>query len=211
MSLFLNQFLKFFFLMTPFFVLSMYLSMTPDWEPGQKRKLAFAVGFSAFIISTVLLFFGRYIFAAFDITLDAFRIGGGALLFLTSVGLVNSNVTDKKQNIQNIDPNSNIYSIAVVPLAIPVTIGPGTTGAMLVIGAESTSIRIQLISLAAAALALAILSIMLAAASWLEEKLGRNMIMIMSKLTGLILAAMASQMIFTGVRSFLVVTKEPTL
>ena len=207
MSLFLNQFLKFFFLMTPFFVLSMYLSMTPDWETGQKRKLAFAVGFSAFIICTVLLFFGRYIFAAFDITLDAFRIGGGALLFLTSVGLVNSNVTDKKQNLQNIDPNSNIYSIAVVPLAIPVTIGPGTTGAMLVIGAESTSIHLQLISLAAAALALAILSVMLAAASWLEEKLGRNMIMIMSKLTGLILAAMASQMIFTGIRSFLVVTK----
>ena len=207
MSLFLNQFLKFFFLMTPFFVLSMYLSMTPDWETGQKRKLAFAVGFSAFIICTVLLFFGRYIFKAFDITLDAFRIGGGALLFLTSVGLVNSNVTDKKQNLQNIDPNSNIYSIAVVPLAIPVTIGPGTTGAMLVIGADSTSIRLQLISLAAAALALAILSIMLAAASWLEEKLGRNMIMIMSKLTGLILAAMASQMIFTGIRSFLVVTK----
>ena len=207
MSLFLNQFLKFFFLMTPFFVLSMYLSMTPDWETGQKRKLAFAVGFSAFIICTVLLFFGRYIFRAFDITLDAFRIGGGALLFLTSVGLVNSNVTDKKQNLQNIDPNSNIYSIAVVPLAIPVTIGPGTTGAMLVIGAESTSFHLQLISLAAAALALAILSTMLAAASWLEEKLGRNMIMIMSKLTGLILAAMASQMIFTGIRSFLVVTK----
>ena len=207
MSLFLNQFLKFFFLMTPFFVLSMYLSMTPDWETGQKRKLAFAVGFSAFIICTILLFFGRYIFYAFDITLDAFRIGGGALLFLTSVGLVNSNVTDKKQNIQNIEPNSNIYSIAVVPLAIPVTIGPGTTGAMLVIGAESTSIKFQLISLAAAALALAILSTMLAAASWLEQKLGRNMIRIMSKLTGLILAAMASQMIFTGVRSFLVVTK----
>ena len=207
MSLFLNQFLKFFFLMTPFFVLSMYLSMTPDWETGQKRKLAFAVGFSAFIICTILLFFGRYIFSAFDITLDAFRIGGGALLFLTSVGLVNSNVTDKKQNIQNIEPNSNIYSIAVVPLAIPVTIGPGTTGAMLVIGAESTSIKFQLISLAAAALALAILSTMLAAASWLEQKLGRNMIRIMSKLTGLILAAMASQMIFTGVRSFLVVTK----
>ena len=181
--------------------------MTPDWETGQKRKLAFAVGFSAFIICTILLFFGRYIFSAFDITLDAFRIGGGALLFLTSVGLVNSNVTDKKQNIQNIEPDSNIYSIAVVPLAIPVTIGPGTTGAMLVIGAESTSIHLQLISLAAAALALAILSTMLAAASWLEEKLGRNMIMIMSKLTGLILAAMASQMIFTGVRSFLVVTK----
>lgn len=209
MSLFLNQFLKFFFLMTPFFVLSMYLSMTPDWETNQKRKLAVYVGASAFIICVILLFFGRFIFAAFDITLDAFRIGGGSLLFLTSVGLVNSNVTDKKPTSDgSIDPNRRISSIAVVPLAIPVTIGPGTTGAMLVIGAESTTWKFQLITLAAVALALAILSIMLAAASWLEEKLGRNMIMIMSKLTGLILAAMASQMIFTGIRSYLVIAKK---
>ena len=207
MSLFLNQFLKFFFLMTPFFVLSMYLSMTQDWEAGQKRKLALNVGASAFIVCTILLFFGRYIFSAFGITLDAFRIGGGALLFLTSVGLVNSNVTDKKPSTQTIDPNSDISSIAVVPLAIPVTIGPGTTGAMLVIGAESTSLQFQIITLGGVALALTVLTIMLAAASWLEEKLGRNTILILSKLTGLVLAAMASQMVFTGIRSFLVVTK----
>ena len=207
MSLFLNQFLKFFFLMTPFFVLSMYLSMTQDWETKQKRKLALNVGASAFVICTILLFFGRYIFSAFGITLDAFRIGGGALLFLTSVGLVNSNVTDKKPSTQMIDPNSDISSIAVVPLAIPVTIGPGTTGAMLVIGAESTSWQFQIITLGGVALALTILTIMLAAASWLEEKLGRNTILILSKLTGLVLAAMASQMVFTGIRSFLVVAK----
>ncbi|MBR4665341.1 MAG: NAAT family transporter [Lentisphaeria bacterium] len=207
MSLFLNQFLKFFFLMTPFFVLSMYLSMTQDWETKQKRKLALNVGASAFVVCTILLFFGRYIFSAFGITLDAFRIGGGALLFLTSVGLVNSNVTDKKPSTQTIDPNSGISSIAVVPLAIPVTIGPGTTGAMLVIGAESTSWQFQIITLGGVALALAVLTIMLAAASWLEEKLGRNTILILSKLTGLVLAAMASQMVFTGIRSFLVVTK----
>ncbi len=207
MSLFLNQFLKFFFLMTPFFVLSMYLSMTQDWETKQKRKLALNVGASAFIVCTILLFFGRYIFSAFGITLDAFRIGGGALLFLTSVGLVNSNVTDKKPSQQTIDPNSGISSIAVVPLAIPVTIGPGTTGAMLVIGAESTSWQFQIITLGGVALALIVLTIMLTAASWLEEKLGRNTILILSKLTGLVLAAMASQMVFTGIRSFLVVTK----
>ena len=204
MNLFLNQFLKFFFLITPFFVLSMYLSMTQDWEARQKKILALYVGGSAFVICTILLFFGRFIFDDFAITLDAFRIGGGALLFLTSVGLVNSNVTDKKQSIQSADPNGKISSIAVVPLAIPVTIGPGTIGAMLVIGAESSGIQFQLISLSAVALALSVLTIMLGAASWLEQKLGRNVIMIFSKLTGLILAAMASQMIFTGIRSFLV-------
>lgn len=200
MSLFINHFLKFLFLLTPFFVLSMFLSMTQGWEVKQKRSLALQVGTAAFAACAVLLFFGRFIFEAFDITLDAFRIGGGTLLFLSAVGLVNSNVTDKKHLTME---SSHVSNIAVVPLAIPVTVGPGTIGAMLVIGAESASFHAQLISLAAVSGALISLTSMLLAAAWVEQKLGRNVLMILSKITGLILAAMAAQMIFTGIRSFL--------
>lgn len=202
MSLFINHFLKFSFLLTPFFVLSMFLSMTQNWEIRQKRSLAIQVGVAAFFACAILLFFGRFIFQAFDITLDAFRIGGGALLFLSAVGLVNSNVSDKKQ--LEMEPSSKVSNIAVVPLAIPVTVGPGTIGAMLVIGAESTSLDAQLISLGAMAGALVFLTTLLLAATRVEQKLGRNVIMILSKLTGLVLAAMAAQMVFTGIRSFLV-------
>lgn len=200
MSLFINHFLKFLFLLTPFFVLSMFLSMTQGWEVKQKRSLALQVGTAAFAACAVLLFFGRFIFEAFDITLDAFRIGGGSLLFLSAVGLVNSNVTDKKHLAVE---STHVSNIAVVPLAIPVTVGPGTIGAMLVIGAESASFHAQLISLGAVASALIFLTSMLLAAAWVEQKLGRNVLMILSKITGLILAAMAAQMIFTGIRSFL--------
>lgn len=209
MSFFLNQSLKFIFLLTPFFVLSMFLTMTQEWEMREKRLLALRVGFAAFVICTVLLFFGRCIFQAFGITLDAFRIGGGALLFLSSVGLVNNNVSDKKQLKVDLggDRADKVADIAVVPLAIPITVGPGTIGAILVIGAESANIRAQLISLAAVAGALAILTSMLWAASRVEQKLGRQIIGILSKLTGLVLAAMASQMIFAGIRGFLTVTQ----
>ena len=118
----------------------------------------------------ILLFFGKWIFEAFDITLDAFRIGGGALLFLSAVGLVNGKVEDKKPLAVEDDSEARISDIAVVPLAIPVTVGPGTIAALLVIGADASTVKTHLLS----------------------------------KVTGLILAAMASQMIFTGVRSFLV-------
>lgn len=200
-----NQLLRFIFLLTPFFVLSMFLSMTQNWETAQKRRLAIRIGMAAFLICTILLFFGKFIFQAFGITLDAFRIGGGSLLFLSAVGLVNSNVTDKKETIAA-DPNASISNIAVVPLAIPVTVGPGTIGAMLVIGAESKNIMEQVVSLGAVFGAMLILTTMLYAAAWVEKKLGRHVIVILSKLTGLILAAMAAQMIFTGIRSYLVVT-----
>ena len=96
MAYFINNFLKFVFLLTPFFVLSMFLSMTQGWAMRQKRLLALRIGIAAFCTCMILLFFGKWIFEAFDITLDAFRIGGGALLFLSAVGLVNGKVEDKK-------------------------------------------------------------------------------------------------------------------
>lgn len=152
----------------------------------------------------ILLFFGKWIFEAFDITLDAFRIGGGALLFLSAVGLVNGKVEDKKPLAVEDDSEARISDIAVVPLAIPVTVGPGTIAALLVIGADASTVKTHLLSAGALALALFCLTSILFVATWIEQKFGRHVIVILSKVTGLILAAMASQMIFTGVRSFLV-------
>ncbi len=204
MAYFTNFFLKFLFLMTPFFVLSMFLSMTPGWTIRDKRKLALRVGSAAFLCSMLLLFFGEWVFDVFDITLDAFRIGGGALLFLSAVGLVNSKVEDKKMSPADDEKSSDsrISNIAVVPLAIPVMIGPGTIAALLVYGADAVTVSQRIASAGALALALFCVTAVLYLGTWIEQKFGRNLIVILSKVTGLILAAMASQMIFTGIRNF---------
>ena len=206
MAYFFNNFLKFLFLLTPFFVLSMFLAMTQDWAIRQKRLLALRIGIAAFFSCMILLFFGKWIFEAFDITLDAFRIGGGTLLFLSAVGLVNGKVEDKKPvvAVPDDDSEAKISNIAVVPLAIPVTVGPGTIAALLVIGADASTVKTHLLSAGALALALLCLTAILFVATWIEQKLGRHVIVILSKVTGLILAARASEMIVTGIRSFLV-------
>ena len=84
MEIFISTFLKIFFLMTPFFVLTMFLTITQDATIRQRKALAIKVTISVTIISLILLFFGKHIFSIFGITLDAFRIGAGALLFLTA-------------------------------------------------------------------------------------------------------------------------------
>lgn len=201
-SFILKTFLQFLFLITPFFVLSMFLSMTQGWDTKAKKKLAVKVGLSAFITCVFLLFFGRWLFAAFDITIDAFRIGGGALLFLSAVGLVNSKIADKAPSE---DMDSEVSNIAVVPLAIPVTCGPGTIAAVLVIGAESNGIANQLACVIGLVCAFAILTTMLVLSAWVEQKLGRNVIVILSKITGLILSAMAAQLVFTGIKHILAI------
>ena len=78
-------FVKFFFLLTPPFVMSAFLSVTKDNSIKERNYLALWITLWILIISGILLFFGGFIFKIFGITLDAFRVGTGALLFLTSV------------------------------------------------------------------------------------------------------------------------------
>lgn len=85
MALFVSQTLKFFFLLTPFFGLSMFISMTSDCPSRERRALALRVALSAGVIGLVIFFFGGAIFRLFGITVDAFRIGTGILLMLTSI------------------------------------------------------------------------------------------------------------------------------
>lgn len=202
MAYILNNILKFLFLMTPFFVLSMFLSSTQGWTIRQKQILSLRIGISVFLTCLLLFFFGRWIFSVFDITIDAFRIGGGALLFLSAVGLVNGKVEDKKPAAVLPDAETEISNIAVVPLAIPVTVGPGTTAALLVSGADAVTLVQRVYGAVSLLFAVLILTAVLYVGTSIEKRVGKNGIVILSKVTGLILAAMAAQMVFTGAKNF---------
>ncbi len=197
LSFFVSVWLKFFFLFTPFFALTMFLAMTKGYAESQRRKLAMQISGAVSIFCLLLFFFGDVIFAVFGITLDAFRIGAGALLFLAAVGLVQANPVVPKQG-----PDEDI---AVVPLAMPIIVGPATIGTLLVLGAEITDPSRK--GLGCLALILAVVSVgtILLLASFLERVLGKRGLNILSKITGLILAALAAQMIMVGVRHFLAV------
>ena len=80
MAAFFTTWLQFTVLLTPFFVLSMFLSMTIGWPESDRRRLAIRIGVASFAASIILFYFGNWIFHVFGITVDAFRIGGGALL-----------------------------------------------------------------------------------------------------------------------------------
>lgn len=104
-------FVKFFFLLTPPFVMSAFLSVTKDNTIQERNTLAIWITLWILIISGVLLFFGGFIFKIFGITLDAFRIGTGALLFLTAVSLVRGDSI-------RVPSGDSVQSLAVVPMAI---------------------------------------------------------------------------------------------
>ena len=195
MSLFVSQTLKFFFLLTPFFGLSMFISMTSDYTRRERMSLAMRVAFAAVAIGLILFFFGGHIFSLFGITVDAFRIGTGVLLMLTSISLMNPRPEAANRDMRG--------DIAVVPLAFPIFIGPATTGALVVLSVDVSGIAAKTTVAFAWVAAVGCIGLMLLLAALLEHRLGHRGLGILMRLTALVLAALSAQMIMTGVQAFL--------
>jgi len=197
LSFFISIYIKFFFIMTPFFVLSMFLSMTKDLTDSHRKTIAIKVTLAVVVSSMVILHFGKYIFDLFGITLDAFRIGAGALLFLTAVDLI------KKDINENISCPTDIAKHTVVPLAIPITVGPGTIGTLMVMGAEMNSISIIITGSLALLCSILTIGILLYTSGSMKKFARGTGLIVLSKITGLIVSALSAQLIFTGIKNFL--------
>src|SRR5690606_13050558 len=125
---YISSTIRFLFLLAPFFVVTMFLALTRGLPTAEKASIIRRACISAFILGGVLFFAGPLLFNAIGITLNSFRIGAGSLLFLTAISLVNSGTRNHATGL----PVEDRDDIAVVPLAIPVMIGPATIGAILV-------------------------------------------------------------------------------
>jgi multiple antibiotic resistance protein len=195
LTLFVNVFLKIFMIFTPFFVISAFLSLTKDDTQAERQRIAVKVTMAIGLTCFALFLFGSYIFALFGITLDAFRIGAGAVLFLSAVAMIQGKTT-----VSALDSREDI---AVVPLAIPITVGPGTIGALLVMGAGLDTVTEKVTASAALLCAVVAVGGLLFTAGRLERFLGQQGLTILTKLTGLFVSAIAAQIFFTGLKNFM--------
>lgn len=194
-SLFISLLLKLFFLLTPFFVLSVFLSMTERLKKDEQRSVAIRTTISVMVICLAIYFAGNPIFSTLGITLDGFRIGAGSLLFLSAVSLVSGKRSSHEATLE--------VDFAVVPLAIPITVGPASIGTLLILGAELGGTTERLIGAAALICSCLCVGVLLGLARVLKKGLGSIGLSIMTKITGLVLSAMAAQIVFTGIVNFL--------
>lgn len=194
-SLFFSTFIKFFFLLTPFFIISIFLSLTSDANEVVKKMLAIKVTIGVEVISLILLIFGDALFDLLGISVPAFKIGAGALLFLSAISLVQGKPTVP-------DVKISLMDLAIVPMAIPLTLGPGSVGALVVMSSDLKGFIA--IATTAIAISLAVLSVglLLYASASIERIIGEKGIQMLSKLTGLVLASLSAQMMFEGAATF---------
>ncbi|WP_308620510.1 MarC family protein [uncultured Desulfovibrio sp.] len=187
--------IKLYALMTPPAVLSAFISHMRGHSKREKYLVACKASIAIFILGEVLFIFGSHLFALFGFTLDAFRIGVGLLLFLTAISLMNEDETAP--------PVRRGADISVVPLAIPLGMGPSAIGTVMVLGAQSTGTQDLLVGTFCLLLASIWMAALLCLADPVQRLIGRTGIAVLAKLTALLLSAIAAQVIFTGIRGFL--------
>ncbi len=191
----IGQSIKLYALMTPTAVLSAFINGTQQYDMARKKRVACKTSVSIFLIGSCMFLLGEYISSLFGFTLDAFRIGVGVLLFLSAVTLMNDDGSPEH--------HSHDGDISVVPLAIPLCMGPSTIGTLMVIGASTTTVTEKLAGEICLLLASAGMFFLLLLANNVVKILGRTGLIVMAKLTALLLAAMAAQVVFTGIAGFL--------
>jgi multiple antibiotic resistance protein len=196
--LLLTTILNFFFLLTPFFVLLLYLDICKDKSIKEQQKIANKTTLYILSICLLILFFGPSLFKMLGITLIAFQIGSGLVLLLSGINMMQ----DKDVKTRNIDSNSDP---SLIPLTLPITVGPGTVGALFVLGSQLNSLALSNIIISVLGIIIAVFCIwlLLYYANYILKLIGYNGLKVLSKLTGLFLAILAVQSILNGITGFI--------
>lgn len=186
---------------SPFAAIPIFISLTASNSEEEKRATAKTAAFSAGIAGLVSVWIGQYVLHFFGITMPSFKIAGGILLLLMSINMLNAKVPkakNTKKELKEAQRNSNIKEIAVVPLAIPLIAGPGAISTIIIFSQKSSSI-LHLFMMSAIIIAIVFyIWFALRMSTVITKKFGITGINIISRVMGLILAAISIEFITSG-------------
>lgn len=193
--------MAFFAIMNPISNLPAYMALVADDSQKISRKIAFRSLLIAFVIITVFIFSGDFIFKVFGITIVSFRIAGGILVAVIGYHMINGNHSPSYKGMEQQAVNSDPMSIAISPLAMPLFAGPGTITTALSLA--NGGLRNQLITVVAFAILCVITYLLLRSAKQIAGFFGKNLMKIITKMMGLLLFSIGIQMIIVSVQTLL--------
>jgi len=190
-------------IINPVMVTSVFITLTSNATPQAKRAIIRKTTLIAFIVLLVFAVSGTLVFKFFSITIGAFQIAGGIVLFSVAMGMLHATPSRTRQTPEEMDEAMNRDDIAVVPLAIPMVSGPGAITTVVVLSGEARVIPNMAILFLAIVVAMLIVFVMLRNAARIQKYLGPSGLNITTRLMGLVLAAIAVQFVIRGVESVL--------
>jgi multiple antibiotic resistance protein len=190
-------------IINPVMVTSIFITLTSNATKEARRAIALKTTIISFAVLLSFAVFGALVFKFFSITIGAFQIAGGVILFSVALGMLHAKAPRTKHTPEEMEEAMGRDDIAVVPLAIPMVAGPGAITTVIVLAGEAHATFNMVILFLAIVVVLAIVYAMLRNAARIQKFLGPSGLNITTRLMGLVLAAVAVQFVIHGVESVL--------
>jgi multiple antibiotic resistance protein len=201
-ELFISALVTFFVVIDPPGCAPIFASLTAGTPTTHRRTMAIR---STLVASGILLFFaalGEKLLSSMGISLDAFRIAGGIMLFMIAVDMVFEKRTERRAHrAEEVKNQPEHEDISVFPMAIPMIAGPGSIASVMLLMAQAKGIESSLTVLGALAVVMVILVTLLLLAGPVMKVLGYKMEAMITRILGVVLAALAAQYVIDGVKA----------
>jgi len=203
-ALLIKAFGAFFAIMNPFVMLPVFLGLTADYDPAAQRRVGLAAaGFSA-ILAAVVMLTGTRVLSFFGISVDDFRVAGGLVLMMIALGMLNGKASpahhgSKDEQVQH----GELTTLAFYPMAFPMLVGPGTITTIVVFTGQAHDVSAYAAVATALAADVALIGLVLAFAAQIGTLLSQTLRVIVLRLMGMILVAVAVDMTATGLKAIL--------
>ena len=197
-------------LINPFGALSIYLDLTRNHSTRERRKIAKVATLSVFIVISVFAISGGFILKLLGISVGSFQVGGGILVLLIAISMMKGDDNPTKPDLGTSEdseititakPKDNVMSFAVVPIAIPMMVGPGGISTVIIYASAAQNYW-DVISIIAAGFLISLFcySVLMASAK-VSKWLGDTGLSILNRIMGMLLAAVSVEIIVAGLKA----------
>jgi multiple antibiotic resistance protein len=201
-ELFISALVTFFVVIDPPGCAPIFASLTAGAPAAHRRAMAFRSTIVASLILVLFAAFGEQFLGAMGISLDAFRIAGGIMLFMIAIDMVFEKRTERRESrAEGVKADPDHDDISIFPMAIPMIAGPGSIASVMLMTARSNGIEQSLTVLAALAVVMIVTLVSLLAAAPLMKALGYKVEAMITRILGVVLAALAAQFVIDGIKA----------
>jgi multiple antibiotic resistance protein len=189
-------------LVNPLAIVPFFIHYTQGYSEQQRKRTAWVAALSAFIVIAVCALFGLQLLSFFGISIASFQVGGGMLLMMSSLAMLNAQTAHSKTSSDEIRATevkaSLGSSIAVVPLTIPLLTGPATMSTVVIFANQTQHYWERAVLLGYGVVIGLTIGLAFSLAEPISRVLGRTGTNVMTRLMGLILAALAVEVMADG-------------
>ncbi|QPM89765.1 MarC family protein [Pseudooceanicola algae] len=195
----ISAFVTIFVIIDPIGLTPLFVALTQGDSPARRRAIALRACALALGILVAFALFGEQVLGFVGISMPAFRIAGGLLLFLTALEMLferrSKRREDQTEPVERPDPS-------VFPLAIPLIAGPGAIASVILLAGQRPGLGGLALVLGVTLAVLAVVFALFLTAGALERILGRTGINVVTRLLGMLLAALSVQFVLDGLKAF---------